>query len=86
MRQFVDAERTNARILDTPQDRAKLAGHRQDGCVAGWRKPSLGLYDMMFIKDNYIDFAGHYQSVEPRVSIPEELSTEVEARTSGRLG
>jgi nicotinate-nucleotide pyrophosphorylase (carboxylating) len=83
-RQFVDAVAgTPARILDTrktaPGLRAfdKLAVRRGGGA-----NHRLGLYDMILIKDNHIDFAGSLVEAIRRAQAAETgLEIEVEART-----
>lgn len=83
-RQFVDAVAgTTAIILDTrktaPGLRAldKLAVSR-----GGGQNHRIGLYDMILIKDNHIDFAGSLmQAVEAARGAHLGLQIEVEART-----
>ncbi len=83
-RQFVDAVAgTRAVILDTrktaPGLRAldKLAVKR-----GGGQNHRIGLYDMVLIKDNHIDFAGSLEAaVERARSTAGSLEIEVEART-----
>jgi nicotinate-nucleotide pyrophosphorylase (carboxylating) len=83
-RQFVDAVAgTRAIILDTrktaPGLRAldKLAVRR-----GGAQNHRTGLYDMVLIKDNHIDFAGSLSEAVRRVrATGTELEIEVEART-----
>jgi nicotinate-nucleotide pyrophosphorylase (carboxylating) len=83
-RQFVDAVAgTRAAILDTrktaPGLRAldKLAVRR-----GGGRNHRIGLYDMILIKDNHIDFAGSLPAAVARArAAGTELEIEVEART-----
>ncbi len=83
-RQFVDAVKgTKAKILDTrktaPGMRAfdKMAVRLGGGC-----NHRIGLYDMILIKDNHIDFAG---SIENAVALARAansgLEIEVETRT-----
>jgi len=82
-RQFVDAVAgTPARILDTrktaPGLRAfdKLAVRR-----GGGENHRLGLYDMILIKDNHIDFAGSLvEAVRRAQAAGSGLEIEVEAR------
>jgi nicotinate-nucleotide pyrophosphorylase (carboxylating) len=83
-RQFVDAAAgTRARILDTrktaPGLRAvdKLAvGH------GGGENHRLGLYDMVLIKNNHIDYAGSLSKAVDRARAAQpDLEIEVEART-----
>src|SRR5437870_2928065 len=83
-RQFVDAvSGTRAIILDTrktvPGLRAvdKLAVRR-----GGGKNHRIGLYDMVLIKDNHIDFAGSLTEAVRRVRASgSTLKIEVEART-----
>lgn len=83
-RQFVDAVAgTRAAILDTrktaPGLRAldKLAVRR-----GGGRNHRIGLYDMILIKDNHIDFAGSLPAAVARArAAGTGLEIEVEART-----
>ncbi len=83
-RQFVDqVSGTSARILDTrktaPGLRAidKLAVRR-----GGGENHRMGLFDMVLIKDNHIDFAGSIAAAVARVSAAGTgLEIEVEART-----
>lgn len=83
-RQFVDrVSGTSARILDTrktaPGLRAidKLAVKR-----GGGENHRIGLFDMVLIKDNHIDFAGSITAAVERVrAAGTDLEIEVEART-----
>jgi nicotinate-nucleotide pyrophosphorylase (carboxylating) len=83
-RQFVDAVAgTRAVILDTrktaPGLRAidKLAVRR-----GGGQNHRTGLYDMILIKDNHIDFAGSLEAAVQRARAANEgLQIEVETRT-----
>lgn len=83
-RRFVEAVRgTHAAILDTrktaPGLRAvdKLAVQR-----GGGQNHRFGLYDMMLIKDNHIDFAGGLaEAVRRARAAATSLEVEVEART-----
>lgn len=83
-RRFVDAvAHTRAVILDTrktaPGLRAldKLAVLR-----GGGQNHRMGLYDMILIKDNHIDFAGSIEAAIQRARAAEnELEIEVEVRT-----
>jgi len=83
-RRFVDAvQGTRARILDTrktaPGLRAldKLAVRR-----GGGHNHRIGLYDMILIKDNHIDFAGSLaEAVRRARSADAGVPIEVEART-----
>lgn len=83
-RQFVDAMAgTRAKLLDTrktaPGLRAldKLAVQR-----GGGQNHRIGLYDMILIKDNHIDFAGSLaEAVRRARSAHTGLEIEVEART-----
>jgi nicotinate-nucleotide pyrophosphorylase (carboxylating) len=83
-RQYVDAVAgTHAKILDTrktvPGLRTldKLAVHR-----GGGKNHRIGLFDMILIKDNHIDFAGSLEEAVRRArSASSGLEIEVEART-----
>jgi nicotinate-nucleotide pyrophosphorylase (carboxylating) len=83
-RQFVDlVSGSSARILDTrktaPGLRAidKLAVRR-----GGGENHRMGLFDMVLIKDNHIDFAGSIAAAVQRVrATGTDLEIEVEART-----
>jgi nicotinate-nucleotide pyrophosphorylase (carboxylating) len=83
-RQFVDAVRgTEAIILDTRKTAPclrhvdKLAVRR-----GGGRNHRMGLYDMILIKDNHIDFAGSLSDAVQRArEMSSHLELEVEART-----
>ena len=83
-RRFVDqVSGTSARILDTrktaPGLRAidKLAVRR-----GGGENHRMGLFDMVLIKDNHIDFAGSIAAAVERVrAAGTNLEIEVEART-----
>jgi len=83
-RQFVDAiAGTGTTILDTRKTAPglrvldKLAVRR-----GGGQNHRLGLYDMILIKDNHIDFAGSLpHAVELARAAGRDLEIEVEART-----
>lgn len=83
-RKFVDAvSSTNAVILDT---RKTAPGLRVTDKLAvrlgGGQNHRSGLYDMVLIKDNHIDFAGSITNAVGRVrSAGTELEIEVETRT-----
>jgi nicotinate-nucleotide pyrophosphorylase (carboxylating) len=83
-RQFVDAVAgTGATILDT---RKTAPGLRMVDKLAvqrgGGRNHRIGLYDMVLIKDNHIDFAGSLRAaVECAREHAPHLEIEVEART-----
>lgn len=83
-RQFVDAVAgTNAAILDT---RKTVPGLRLFDKLAvrrgGGQNHRIGLYDMVLIKDNHIDFAGSLsEAVRLARSGATGLEIEVEART-----
>lgn len=83
-RQFVDAvSETRARILDT---RKTAPGLRTTDKLAvklgGGENHRTGLFDMILIKDNHIDFAGSITSaVERARSAGTGLQIEVETRT-----
>jgi nicotinate-nucleotide pyrophosphorylase (carboxylating) len=83
-RQFVDAMAgTRARILDTRKTAPglrlldKLAVRR-----GGGQNHRTGLFDLILIKDNHIDFAGSLaQAVQRARNAGTQLEIEVEART-----
>lgn len=83
-RQFVEAVKgTKAVILDTRKTAPalrmvdKLAVRR-----GGGQNHRTGLYDMILIKDNHIDFAGSIAEAVKRARVSgSELEIEVEART-----
>jgi nicotinate-nucleotide pyrophosphorylase (carboxylating) len=83
-RQFVDAVAgTNATILDT---RKTAAGLRSLDKLAvqlgGGQNHRTGLFDMVLIKDNHIDFAGSITAAVERVrATGTTLPIEVETRT-----
>lgn len=81
---FVEAVKgTNAKILDT---RKTAPGLREFDKLAvklgGGTNHRIGLYDMILIKDNHIDFAGSIEQAVSRArSANSGLEIEVEART-----
>lgn len=83
-RQFVDAVAgTSAKILDT---RKTAPGLRLIDKLAvrlgGGENHRIGLFDMVLIKDNHIDFAGSITAAVERVrAAGTNLEIEVEART-----
>jgi len=83
-RQFVKAvEGTNAKILDT---RKTAPGLRLTDKLAvklgGGENHRVGLFDMVLIKDNHIDFAGSITAAVGRVrEAGTKLEIEVETRT-----
>jgi len=83
-RQFVDMiEGTQATILDT---RKTAPGLRATDKIAvrrgGGQNHRQGLYDMILIKDNHIDYAGSLaQAVKKARAWPAPLEIEVECRT-----
>jgi nicotinate-nucleotide pyrophosphorylase (carboxylating) len=83
-RQFVDAVAgTSAKILDT---RKTAPGLRVMDKLAvrfgGGENHRIGLFDMVLIKDNHIDFAGSITAAVERVrAAGTNLEIEVEART-----
>jgi nicotinate-nucleotide pyrophosphorylase (carboxylating) len=84
-RQFVNAvSGTNATILDT---RKTAPGMRLIDKLAvrrgGGQNHRSGLYDMILIKDNHIDYAGSLAEAVGRVRVSgTKLEVEVEARTA----
>lgn len=83
-RRYVDAVKgTNAKILDT---RKTVPGLREFDKLAvklgGGTNHRIGLYDMILIKDNHIDFAGSIEkAVQSARAANSGLEIEVEART-----
>ncbi|MGA7194521.1 MAG: carboxylating nicotinate-nucleotide diphosphorylase [Anaerolineales bacterium] len=83
-RQFVDAVAgTQAVILDT---RKTAPGLRMLDKLAvlrgGGKNHRVGLYDMMLVKDNHIDFAGSIEEAVRRArAAHNDVELEVEART-----
>jgi nicotinate-nucleotide pyrophosphorylase (carboxylating) len=83
-RRFVDeVSGTSARILDT---RKTAPGLREIDKLAvrrgGGENHRMGLFDMVLIKDNHIDFAGSITAAVERVrAAGTDLEIEVEART-----
>src|SRR4051812_8104817 len=83
-REFVDAVRgTNAKILDTRKMAPNLrTSDKLAVRLGGGQNHRFGLFDMIMIKDNHIDFAG---SITRAVSLAREQSgnllIEVETRT-----
>jgi nicotinate-nucleotide pyrophosphorylase (carboxylating) len=83
-RRYVDAVKgTKAKILDT---RKTAPGLREFDKLAvklgGGTNHRIGLYDMILIKDNHIDFAGSIEkAVQNARAVNTGLEIEVEART-----
>jgi nicotinate-nucleotide pyrophosphorylase (carboxylating) len=83
-RQFVDAvSHTKAKILDTRKTAPNLrAFDKMAALIGGGQNHRFGLYDMMLIKDNHIDFAGSITEAVRRARAGRgDLEIEVEART-----
>jgi nicotinate-nucleotide pyrophosphorylase (carboxylating) len=83
-RQFVDVVAgTQAVILDTRKTAPGLrAVDKLSVKRGGGQNHRIGLYDMVLIKDNHIDFAGSLEAAVLRVrSAHKNLEIEVEART-----
>ncbi|GAB4545640.1 MAG: carboxylating nicotinate-nucleotide diphosphorylase [Anaerolineales bacterium] len=82
--QFVEAVKgTNAKILDTRKTAPTLrALDKLAVKLGGGENHRMGLYDMILIKDNHIDFAGGMEEAVRRArKFRGELEIEVEART-----
>ena len=82
-RQFVEEVRgTNARILDTRKTAPNLrAADKLAVRFGGGENHRAGLYDMILIKDNHIDFAGSITEAVRRARASNSVLTiEVEAR------
>jgi nicotinate-nucleotide pyrophosphorylase (carboxylating) len=87
-RQFVDAVAgTRAVILDTRKTAPGLrAADKLAVKLGGGGNHRIGLYDMILIKDNHIDFAGGIEEAVRRArAVRSGLPIEVEARTLGDL-
>ncbi|HSQ25111.1 MAG TPA: carboxylating nicotinate-nucleotide diphosphorylase [Pyrinomonadaceae bacterium] len=83
-REFVDQVRgTKARILDTRKTAPNLrACDKLAVRLGGGENHRTGLYDMILIKDNHIDFAGSItEAVRRARKSNTSLTIEVEART-----
>jgi nicotinate-nucleotide pyrophosphorylase (carboxylating) len=83
-RQFVDAVAgTRAQILDTRKTAPGLrAVDKLAVRIGGGKNHRVGLFDMILIKDNHIDFAGSITAaVERARTARTKLEIEVEART-----
>jgi len=82
-RQFVEETRgTNARILDTRKTAPNLrAADKLAVRLGGGENHRFGLYDMILIKDNHIDFAGSITAAVTCARASNSfLAIEVEAR------
>jgi len=82
-RQFVEEIRgMNARILDTRKTAPNLrASDKLAVRLGGGENHRFGLYDMILIKDNHIDFAGSITAAVSRARASNSsLTIEVEAR------
>ena len=83
-RQFVDAvSGTRAKILDTRKTAPNLRScDKMAVRLGGGQNHRFGLYDMILIKDNHIDFAGSItEAVKRARRHGPKLDMEVEART-----
>lgn len=83
-REFVDeVQGTSARILDTRKTAPNLRGSDKLAVrLGGGENHRQGLYDMILIKDNHIDFAGSITEAVRRARAHHPaLNIEVEART-----
>jgi nicotinate-nucleotide pyrophosphorylase (carboxylating) len=83
-RRFVDQlSGTRAKILDTRKTAPNLrATDKMAVRLGGGENHRLGLYDMIMIKDNHIDFAGSITEAVKRARAHNSgLTIEVEART-----
>jgi nicotinate-nucleotide pyrophosphorylase (carboxylating) len=88
-RQFVDAvQGTGAKILDTRKTAPSLrATDKLAVRMGGGQNHRLGLYDMILIKDNHIDFAGSITEAVSRARKQRKsLAIEVEARSLADVG
>jgi nicotinate-nucleotide pyrophosphorylase (carboxylating) len=85
---FVEEVRgTRARILDTRKTAPNLrACDKMAVRLGGGENHRLGLYDMILIKDNHIDFAGSLAEAVRRVREADAgLEIEVEVRTAAEV-
>ena len=82
-RGFCEAVRgTAARILDTRKTAPNLrATDKLAVRIGGGTNHRIGLYDMILIKDNHVDFAGSITEAVKRARRHSALKIEVEART-----
>ena len=83
-RQFVDeVRRTKTKILDTRKTAPNLrACDKLAVRLGGGKNHRMGLYDMILIKDNHIDFAGSITEAVSRVRADRNgLEIEVETRS-----
>lgn len=83
-RRFVDEVRgTRARILDTRKTAPNIRScDKMAVRIGGGDNHRMGLFDMILIKDNHIDFAGSLASAVQRARQHRaELEVEVEVRT-----
>lgn len=83
-RQFVDEARgTRTKILDTRKTAPNLRPFDKEAVrLGGGENHRLGLFDMILIKDNHIDFAGSItEAVRRARALASGLEVEVEART-----
>lgn len=83
-RQFVEAiSDTGAKILDTRKTAPNLRpGDKLAVKLGGGLNHRMGLYDMILIKDNHIDFAGSItEAVHRARRFAHQLKIEVECRT-----
>ncbi len=86
-RQFVtEVDGTHAKILDTRKTTPLFRAYEKWAVlIGGGFNHRMGLYDMIMLKDNHVDFAGSiYQAIDRAVKYKEEkkldIKIEVEAR------
>jgi len=91
-KQYVDAcAGTKARILDTRKTTPNFRVFEKKAVVmGGGMNHRMGLYDMIMIKDNHIDFAGGIEAALNRVETylktnGKNLKIEIEARDLGEV-
>ncbi|NCP86155.1 MAG: nicotinate-nucleotide diphosphorylase (carboxylating) [Anaerolineae bacterium CG_4_9_14_3_um_filter_57_17] len=87
-RQFVEAvSGTGAQILDTRKTAPGLrAADKLAVALGGGKNHRMGLYDLILLKDNHIDFAGSVAEAVRRARAAESgLEIEVEVRTLEQL-
>ena len=82
-RRFCDAvQGTRAKILDTRKTAPNLRfSDKLAVRLGGGTNHRIGLYDMILIKDNHVDFAGSITEAVKRARQHSSLKIEVEART-----
>lgn len=85
-RQFVDAMTgTNARILDTRKTTPLFRAFEKEAVrIGGGTNHRMGLYDMVMLKDNHIDFCGGIEAAIEKTNAylrGKELALQIEVET-----